>query len=557
MKLKKLFATMLAVVLLLSAVGCGSDQKPSDNTSDNTALNNKESVDSLTLLYRADDPLNPYTAKSLLNRRLATLMYDPLVKVDTKFQPQFVLAKDIDISDKQCVINLKSAVFSDGSAVTSDDVVYSLKLALNSELAFKDQLTSVKSYKTDGSDKVVITLTKTDPYFANVLDFPIIKKDSDNLKDENKILLPPIGSGRFVFDTKEKQLNANAMYIGGVPSVKTIKLIDAPDDTVVKYNLEVGNVSAYYSDLSDGIIPPMSGSSATVNLNNLVYLGLNLENKHLTQPKIRYALSYAVDRLTVCNEAYFSYATPATGVFNACWNDAGTLQNLPKSKDLQNVVAILEEIGYNNKDNEGFIVDSKGKNITFRLIAYKGNDRRLKAAQLVKEQLEAIGFKITLKELEWDEYTKALAEGSFDIYIAETKLSNNMDVTELLTADGSISYGIPTVEPTKPESNTQKPDNGTSEDSNNTADDKNDGESEEPKEPEFTSHVPLLEEAVKGFYGEQLSLVDIINAFNAEMPIIPICHRQGISVCDSRLDAENMSSVSDVYFGITDKTKTK
>ena len=557
MKLKKLFAATLAVVLLLSAVGCGSDKTTSDNTSDNIASNNTELVNSLTLLYRADDPLNPYTAKSLLNRRLSTLMYDPLVKVDSEFQPQFVLAKNIEISNKQCVVTLKSAVFSDGSAVTADDVVYSLKLALNSELAFKDQLALVKSYKADGSDKVVITLTKTDPYFANVLDLPIIKQNSDNLKDENKMLLPPIGSGRFVFDTKEMQLNANAMYIGGVPSVKTIRLIDAPDDTVVKYNLEVGNVSAYYSDLSDGVIPPMSGTSSTVNLNNLVYLGLNLENKHLTQPKIRYALSYAIDRLTVCNEAYYSYATPATGVFNVCWDDAGTLQNLPKSKDLQNVVAILEEIGYNNKDNEGFIVDSKGKNISFKLIAYKGNDRRLKAGQLVKQQLEAIGFKITLKELEWDEYTKALVEGNFDIYIAETKLPNNMDVTELLTADGSISYGIPTVEPTKSESNNQKPDSNISQDSNNTEDDKKDGESEEPKEPEFTSHIPLLEEAIKGFYGEQLSLVDIINAFNAEMPIIPLCHRQGISVCDSRLNAENMSSVSDVYFGIADKIETK
>ena len=542
MKLKKLFAICLAGVLTLSTVGCGSDKKPSGDTSDSTTSSDLASVESLTLLYRADDPLNPYTAKSFLNRRLANLMYDPLVKVDPDFQPEFILAKDIEISNKQCVITLKSAVFSDGSPVTADDVVYSLKLALNSELAFKNQLACVKSYKTD-RDKVVITLTKTDPYFANVLDFPIIKKDSDNLKDENKILLPPIGSGRYIFNTKEKLLNANTMCVSGVPSVKTIKLIDAPDDTVVKYNLEVGNVSAYYSDLSDGVIPPMSGSSAPVNLTHLVYLGLNLENKHLTQPKVRYALSYAVDRLAVCNEAYYAYATPATGVFNVAWDDAGTLQNLPKSKELQNVVAILEEIGYNNKDNEGFIVDEKGKNITFKLIAYKGNDRRLKAAQLIKEQLEAIGFKINLKELEWNDYTKALSEGSFDIYIAETKLSNNMDVTELLTANGSLSYGIPTVE--QPKTDNKAPDNST---------DKEADKSETTKEPEFTSHIPLLEEAIKGFYGEQLSLVDIINAFNAEMPIIPLCHRQGISVCDSKLNADKMSSISDVYFGITDKT---
>ncbi len=555
MKMKRLFAFCLAGVLALSAVGCGSNPTPSDTASGNTSSNSTESVDCLTLLYRADDPINPYTANSYLNRRLATLMYDPLVKVDPLFQPQFVLARNIDISDNQCVITLKNTAFSDGSAVTSDDVVYSLKLALNSELAFKEQLTSVKSYKTDGSDKVIITLTKTDPYFANVLDFPIIKKDSDNLKDENKIVLPPIGSGRYVYDTKERQLNANTAWVGGAVTVKTVKLIDAPDNTVVKYNLEVGNVSAYYSDLSDGVIPPMSGSSTTVNLNNLVYLGLNLENKHLTQAKVRYALSYAVDRTNICNEAYFSYATPATGIFNSCWSDAGTLQNLPKAKELQNVVAILEEIGYNNKDNEGFIVDDKEKNITFTLIAYKDNDRRLNAAKLVKEQIEAIGFKVTLKELEWEEYTQALSDGSFDIYIAETKLPNNMDVTELLTADGSISYGIPNLTPTVDENTSEADKPSASENSKTKTANKETADSQPEEQPK--SQVPLLEDAVKGFYNEQLSLVDIINAFNAEMPIIPLCHRQGISVCDSRLNPQKMSSVSDVYFGITDKTETK
>ena len=67
----------------------------------------------------------------------------------------------------------------------------------------------------------------------------------------------------------------------------------------------------------------------------------------------------------------------------------------------------------------------------------------------------------------------------------------------------------------------------------------------EPAEPEVT-----VADAVAGFYGGQLSLVDVLSAFNTEMPIIPICYRSGVTVTKSYLKADNVSSVTDVYFGI-------
>ena len=272
MAFKKIIAAILVGIMLFSAVGCGSDGDGTDNISSVQSGSTETTERSLSLLYSSSDSLDPYKAETLLNRQLSLLMYDPLVKLDSKLQPHFCLAKSVELDGKDCIITLNNATFSDGSAVTAEDAVYSLKAALKAGLTpYPEQLSSIKKYSAEEDGTVKLTLTKADPYFANLLDFPIIKKDSDELKDENNILLPPIGSGRYIFDTEDKLLTANKQHISGAPSVTTVKLVNAPDSEVEKYNLEAGNVSLYYTDLADGIIPPMSGNSCKVNLKPCFY----------------------------------------------------------------------------------------------------------------------------------------------------------------------------------------------------------------------------------------------------------------------------------------------
>ncbi len=536
MKSKRILSLFLFLVLsVLSACGSNNTQ---NNTSFDTVSNQNTSPDSISLFYNSSDSLDPYKAESLYNRNLGSLLFDPLVKLDSAFQPQLILAKDITLNGKECTVTLKPIYFTDGSPVTADDVVFSLKKAIESKhTIYKQQLSNIKNYESDGIDKIIITLTKADPYFKNLLDFPIIKKDSDLRQDENKIELPPIGSGRFVFNAKDKLLNVNTSYFNGVPTIKTVNLINAPDAEVTKYNLEVNNVDVYYTDLSDGIIPPMSGTFQSVNLNNLVYLGLNLSNRHLSKPQLRYAIAYAINRTAICNDAYYNYAKPAAGLFNSVWEDAGRLQNLPDTSDFENVVVNLKEIGYNSKDTEGFFTDSNKKPIKFKFVVAEENTARLKCAKLLCEQLNEAGFRTELSVLSWNKYIEALTYGNFDLYLAEVKLNNNMDVSELITSNGSLSYGIPNYS-VSPEASEPSDTEIENEDESNKL---------------SSSSVPLIDSAVKGFYNENLSLFDITNAFNAEMPVIPVCHRFGLSVFNPKFNISNMSTVSDIYFGITNK----
>ncbi len=540
--IKRIIAVVL-VLLTVFAVSCKS-QEETPAVPPVTQNNSPAKTTTLTIFYNAKDSLNPYAMTSEHNIRLQTLLYDPLVAIDQNFQPQFVIADSVDVVEKVCTVTLKDVFFSDGSVLTADDVVYSMKLAMESESNYALQLTNIKSYSATDSKTVTIELKSYDPYFANLLTFPIIKAKSELRTDENKIVLEPIGSGRFIFDRDAKHLKANKNHISGAFSLETIQLIDAPDQEVVNFNLESDYINIYYSNLNDGNMPSMNGSVSRSPLNNLIYLGVNLDSTWLSSAEMRYAVSYAIDRTAVVEKAYYSYAMAATGLFHPLWEDAKGIQNLNSTANLQNSIANLNDLGYNNKDKEGFFVNSKGKRITLKLICNEENSRRVAAATLIEKQIEAAGLNVELKIMPWEQYKRALSGGDFDLYIAEVSLFNNMDVTELVTSTGSLSYGIPNIV------KQEKPDNVTDDKADDKADDAVTDGTVDDAEPEFLPNE-TVDIAVKGFYQGTSSLTDIINAFNAEMPIIPICYRSGITVANSNITSENMSSVTDAYYNIT------
>ena len=535
--MKRILALLLSVLMLI-LVGCKASPQSNDNTQSSSGETTKTAPESLSLLYRSNDTLNPYAASSLLNRQLSYLLYDPLVKVDNFYQPKFILAKDIDYNGKSCTITLNDAYFSDGTAVTAEDVVYCYGLAKNSALIYSKQLSSVSSMVAEGSKTISVKLTKADPYIANLLDFPIFKRESEKAVDEDNISLPPVGSGRYIPDLANERLVRNSAHINGKPSVEKISLLHAPDSEVIEHNLESNYVSLYYTDLSDGVIHSMTGTSYFVNLNNFVYLGTNMNYGKCKNEKMRYLISEAINRTEICNTAYHELAAPATGIFNPVWEDAKGLQNISSTSVNPNLVAYLKDLGYNSKNDDGYYVESNKVVLTVSLICYRGNSRHVAVAETVAAQLKKIGIKVNIQKLGWEGYMWTLQNGQFDLYVAETKILNNMDVSELVIPGGSMAYGIYKGSDNTTSDQSQNKDNGAGDDVTEGLDDN------------FSIQY-TLNDSIKGFYNGEYSLVDIINSFNAGMPLIPVCYRYGLTTCDVALEINEISSVSDPFFGIS------
>lgn len=528
MRLGALISIFVCICILL----CGCGEVVTDNSSFSTISPiPTEHKYNMHLIYDQTDTFNPYTAESKQNREICQLLYEPLVALDNNFMPIMKIASSVKVDGKNCTIQFKNVRFSDGSTLTSDDVIYSIASAKAVGSNFAAALNIIDDFHAMGANTISITLKKADPYFANLLTFPIIKQKSDTLKGEDNLPLPPTGCGRYVLDETRTSLEYNKLYYGATCNIKKIGLINAPDGESAEHYISSGAVTVCYDDYSDNSVPRMSGRKTSVPLNNFVYLGINMQNPFLRDKYFRYAISSAINRTKIVNDAYYGNAIVANGPFNPSWTVCSGLQTLEKTNNNEIAIVNLEKIGYNNLNDAGYRLTSSGKQITLSLLVNSDNQARVATGQLIVKQLAAVGIEVVLKAVPYQDYLSQLNSRSFDLYVAEARLSDNMDLSELIKKNGSMAFGIV--------GNTENDASSTTSEENMS------GTAPAPTDINLTAAS-----AVSGFYGGKYTLSDVVNAFLSEMPIIPLCYRCGVTMSSPKLATEPISTANDIFFNI-------
>lgn len=519
MVLKRFVCIFLAVLSLVTICGCGEKEKKEGTNTQKPS--NSTAKSEINLLYCKSDSFNPYTAVSEINRNLSKLLFEPLIKTDNEFEPVLRLAKTAELGDKTCTVELKATSFSDGTAVTANDIIYSYNIAKASATNYAHKLYEVTKIEAINDKTVIFYLTRNDPYFLNLIDFPIIKADSDKIVDSDGVATAPIGCGRYLLSENNTILSFNKSFYGKKPNIEKITLINAPDEASVSHYVEVGATDIYYTDLADGEIVRMSGKKADVNLNNLVYIGINGSYPELANKYIRYALSSAINRSEICSNAYYNNAVAATGFYSPVFKDANATQSLNSKPNLQITVENLDKIGYNKVANDGSRVNANGKRPKFTLLVNSENASRVQAANLIKKQLELAGIEITIVLRSYEQYIEALNDGYFQLYLGEINVLPNMDISALVLEGGSAAFGV------APETAPQNPD-GT------------------------IAEIPLSNTkiAIDNFYNGAASISDVAATLLTEMPQIPICYRKGLLFYDNSITDGVTVSQSDIYFGL-------
>lgn len=522
MNLKKALALILALLIVCTFSACKSGTENNSSLLQQTEENKTQSY--MTLLYSAADTFNPYTAETGINRQLCKLLYEPLVKLNNEFEPIYSLAESVVSEGKTCTAVMRNAVFSDGSSVTAQDVVYSFNLAKTSASVYAQELYCCSSATAQDTRTVVFNLIKTDPYFINLLDFPILKAGSEKITDSDSVLQPPVGCGRYKVNGTRDGLVINDSYFGKKSAITEIRLINAPDTESVSHYVEVGAADIYYSDISDGKIHRMSGQKFDINLNNLVYIGINRNYGALGNMELRQAISSAIDRTKICRDAFYNNALPANGFFNPVWAQTKALQNIEIETNSQITIENLDKIGYNVLDTSGIRVNSSGIPLKLTLLVNSENRIRAAAAQLIADQLYQFGIKVTVIEKSYDAYLEALRNGDFQLFLGEVKLTDNMDISSVVAEGGLAAYGLPEAKENSEEEN-----------------------AEEVAEETISADASAV---VNGFYEGINTISDVASVLQTEMPLIPVCYRTGVLFCNDNIGNINGASASDIYFSI-------
>ena len=509
MSVKKVTVLILSLVMLLFSA-CGNPEAVSSITQSGNSLSGQAgALKTLQLLYCENDTMNPYKTVSKVNGEIGLLIFDSLVKVDNNFKAVPSLAESIEIKENICTVSLKNAKFSDSSEVTSKDVLFSYELALESE-RYSYLFYNVKGLEIKDDSTLIFTLKRHDPYFDSLLTFPILKEGSDELKNEDNVEISPIGSGKFV-QAKDNSalLVPNKYYHGEETKISSITLINAPDLESMEHYVKIGATDFYYTNLSDDSVIRMSGHKSSVNLNNLVYIGINNNYAPLKNDTMRFALSAAIDRNELVRLAYYGEAKAANGFFHPDWEKTAGYQSISDDSNPKIVIENLEEIGYNKLDKDGFRITKSGSKLSFNLLVNKDSASKLALANEIASQLLEYGIRINIQAVSYENYLTYLKEGNFQLYIGEVKVLPNMDISSLVFPGGSVAYGIP--------EKASVPDDSVADDSTVI---------------DSTDYRVIFE----GYFEGKNTIADVSISLLSSMPLIPIAYRNGLIFSSDKLE---------------------
>ncbi|HZD78988.1 MAG TPA: ABC transporter substrate-binding protein [Actinomycetota bacterium] len=346
--------------------------------------------------------------------------------------PEPALADSCDFTDPttyQCT--LKSGLkFSDGSPVTSEDVVYSLQR--NIEIADPNGACSLlaaladckkwdpKAVDTPDPQTVVFHLRYPDGTWPFILTTPaafVVPKASYPEKDKQpdepgKV----IGTGRYVLKDyrpgEQAVLEANPDFWGDAPANARVIVQYFSNESALKLALEQQEVDIAWRSLGPTAVSALENESGIQVLKGpgteIRYLVFNLKFSPGKQLAVRKAVAYTIDRAAIAKNAWNGTVEPLYSMVPtefAGHTDAFA-EMYGENPDVNAAKKVLQDAGISTP------VDLE---IWYTPTHY-GEATADEYAE-IKRELEGSGlFKVTLKSAEWDQYSNAAFTDQYPIY---------------------------------------------------------------------------------------------------------------------------------------------
>ena len=433
---KKAIAAGGAAILLLSLAACGSN-RDDDGGSGSGASDSKGdaitigTTDSVTAL----DPAGSYDQGS---STLEYNMYQTLLTIPAgENTPQGDAAESCEYSDPQtftCKLkpNLK---FSNGDALTSSDVKYSLERAINiadpNGAAIyllgsigkpnKDGVLQVvpDAIETPDDQTVTFHLNKPDTTFQFVLTYPgagaIVDEDvfpADKELADDKV----IGSGPYKLSQykagEQAVFEINGEYTGpnkGQAPQIFVSYYSTP--SALKLAAEDGDVDVAWrslspTDLSDlkegGKVTVAEGDGAEIR-----YFVWDVASPVGKDLATRQAVAQIIDRDQIASKAYENTVSPLYSIVPP---------GFPGQVD-----AFQEKYGDPNVDAAKKLLDDAGiktpVSLTLGYTPTHYGPNAVDEATELQRQLEDSGlFDVQLKSAEWEQYQTIYKEGAYDLW---------------------------------------------------------------------------------------------------------------------------------------------
>ena len=403
--MKKKFWLLVAMVLsVLFLVACGGDPDKKSGSA--------TSKDTLVIAQGADaKSLDPHASNDNPSSRIRIQIFDRLMDLDDNGVPQPMLAESWERPDDTTIIfHLRKGVkFHNGDEMKASDVKFSLERALKSP-EVSHILDGVKGVEVLDDYTVKVTTEKPMAAILNNLSHTTIAILSEKATTEagDSFGQNPVGTGPYKFVSWQSgdrvTLEAFPDYWQGEAPVKNVVFRNIVEETNRTIGLETGELDIIYD--IQGMDKNKLKDDERFNLIegpqlSLTYLGFNMKKAPYDNPKVREAISYAIDQKPIIDTVFLGAGEPANSILGpnvfAYYDVEKFTQDIAKAK------ALLAEAGYPN----GF----KAK------IWVNDNPVRRDTAVILQDQLKQIGIDLTIETVEWGAFLDGTARGDHEMYL--------------------------------------------------------------------------------------------------------------------------------------------
>ena len=429
---------MILILLCISMLaGCSAAHTPEayvptgnllEEEAEDTLTAEDAEEQTLSMAYYADQSMNPLMADDFTNRVLMPLIYQSLFSVSRDNEVIPILCKSysasVDLMTYEFTVD-PAATFSDGTPVTAQDVVASLKEA-DEHKFYGRRLRFVNSISVTEEGNVRISLSQPMGNLPLLLDIPIVKEaevEADFPLGSGPYILGGWGQYRYLTRRTDWWCKSNDLAI----TAQKIPLVSAESPTSIRDAFEFYDVGVVCTDPGSDQYAEYRCDYELWNCETgiFVYLGVNADSAVFEKREIRQALSRGIDRDTLVDRYYRGFALSA---------------ELPASPNSDYYFAPLaQKHAYDPAVYQDTMSSMKGR--TIRLLVNDSDSLRVRVAQEIGRMLNTSGLLVEVVAKSSGAYEVALQEGDYDLYLGQTKLSPNMDLSPFFAEYGALSYG--------------------------------------------------------------------------------------------------------------------
>ena len=424
MKLKiRVTFTLIAFILVISLIGCNKE-----SANKNEAMDGEESAGEPTnggtfkvAIGSEPDSLDWMYISATATRDIAWHIFENLFALDKDFKAKPMIAEDYNISDDETTYTIKlreDVIFHDGSKVTAEDVVASTerwrKVSSVGLIAneYIEQVKAIDEYTVEIKLNEVYNAFISDmaaPKSALIIIPAEIAEDADDQPLTQEQL---IGTGPYKFDKWDKGseivLSRFDDYVareegdwGGLTGKKEayvdeIEFKIVKDPQVMVNGLKTGlydYVQNIPPDLYDTIEVDPTMDPVTY-MNGYEIISADKSEAPFDDLKVRQALNYSLDKEAIAKGAYG----------NEQFYDLDGALFTPEQGELYSEKGSDNYLVYDKEKAKSLLEASSYNGETVRMMYSNDNVAYEKVAQIAKQQMEDVGFKVELVTYEWATY---------------------------------------------------------------------------------------------------------------------------------------------------------